>query len=47
MPKKTDASHTYKIRGIISQSARQAGPGLQPAFSLVPGSARDGTGNVR
>ena len=47
MPKKMDAIQTYKIRGVIAQVARPGGPGLQPAFSLFPGSARDATGEVR
>ncbi|MGB2905333.1 MAG: hypothetical protein WBB96_18320, partial [Candidatus Dechloromonas phosphoritropha] len=48
MPKMMDdAIQTYKIRGVIAQVARPGGPGLQPAFSLFPGSARDATGEVR
>ncbi|HQU78833.1 MAG TPA: CHAT domain-containing protein [Azonexus sp.] len=47
MPKSADAPQTFKIRGVIAQATRKAGPGPQPEFSLFPGSARDATGDIR
>ena len=38
---------TYKIRGIAEPTARRIAGGLQPMFSLLPGAARDGAGEVR